>query len=444
MRYRMDPDLCRGPIPRDGFVTDAYEEHMRTLLHKLGSYRLHEADSGRRTLTAAAPMTQVARSSSAHPARPMEQLRQKPQEQSAEPTSRRKQLAQASRKQLAQAIAHASTRPLLVAVEDLAVRRSADMSSEFIVTLPAGTRLSVVESRPTQDGGKRARVMVLASCDPGADDKQRARQGYCYWLQLQCPNKPLGWVTERGREGRSLLSDPSTLSTPPRTPSTVLALNFPGSEKEKRSEAPTRKAEAAPAAVAKGGSPAPAAARRFGALAGGKLGGLKALLGKAVAAEGMAVPAAPTQAGESSSDFASLVKAAVKEFSCPGGGLGPKAGHLAVEDACKAILALYADKKSNVFRVSDVEAECAIYERAAEKEEKAASATSLSAQIGEVLSAKGAKKLDDLVKEWDPNSDGSVTKQEFRVCVRKLFKKAPDVKEVRVPIGRAATHSLTR
>ena len=436
MRYRMDPDLCRGPIPRDGFVTDAYEEHMRTLLHKLGSYRLHEADSGRRTLTAAAPMTQVARSSSAHPARPMEQLRQKPQEQSAEPTSRRKQLAQASRKQLAQAIAHASTRPLLVAVEDLAVRRSADMSSEFIVTLPAGTRLSVVESRPTQDGRKRARVMVLASCDPGADDKQRARQGYCYWLQLQCPNKPLGWVTERGREGRSLLSDPSTLSTPPRSARR--------GEKEKRSDSPTRKTEAAPAAVAKGGASAPAAAMTRGRLAWGKLRGLTSLLSTAVAAEGMAVPAAPAQAGESRLDFASLVKAAVKEFSCPGSGLGPKSAHFAVEDAGKAILALYADKKSNVFRVSDVEAECAIYERAAEKEEKAASATSLSAQIGEVLSAKGAKKLDDLVKEWDPNSDGSVTKQEFRVCVRKLFKKAPDVKEVRVPIGRAATHSLTR
>ena len=55
-----------------------------------------------------------------------------------------------------------------------------------------------------------------------------------------------------------------------------------------------------------------------------------------------------------------------------------------------------------------------------------------------------AIRIDDLVKEWDPNSDGSVTKQEFRVCVRKLFKKAPGVKEVGVPIGRAATHSLTR
>ena len=367
----------------------------------------------------------------------MEQLGQKPQEQTAEPASRSKQLAQTSRKQLAQAIAHASASSLLVAVEDLVVRRSADLSSEFIRTLPAGTHLRVVESKCIQDGRKRVRVMV-ASCDPGADDEQRARQTACYWIQLQCPNKPLGWVTEFGREGRSLLSDPSTLSTPPRSARR--------GEKEKRSDSPTRKAEAAPAAVAKGGASAasaPGAAMTRGRLAWGKLRGLTSLLSTAVAAEGMAVPAAPAQAGESRLDFASLVKAAVKEFSCPGSGLGPKSAHFAVEDAGKAILALYADKKSNVFRVSDVEAECAIYERAAEKEEKAASATSLSAQIGEVLSAKGAKKLDDLLKEWDPNSDGFVTKQEFRLCMRKLFKKPPDVKEVRVPIGRAMTHSLT-
>ena len=59
----------------------------------------------------------------------MEQLGQKPQEQTAEPASRSKQLAQTSRKQLAQAIAHASASSLLVAVEDLVVRRSADLSS---------------------------------------------------------------------------------------------------------------------------------------------------------------------------------------------------------------------------------------------------------------------------------------------------------------------------
>ena len=153
---------------------------------------------------------------------------------------------------------------------------------------------------------------------------------------------------------------------------------------------------------------APAPAKKSGVR---KLGGLKSLLSKAVANEGVVVPTstAPVNGGgePSSSDFASLVKAAVKEFSCPGSGLSIKSAHVAVEDACSAILALYADEKSNVLRTIDVDAAVAKYEQAALDEERAANGTSLSAQIGEVLSAKGAKKLDDLVKEWDPNSDAS-------------------------------------
>jgi len=100
-----------------------------------------------------------------------------------------------------------------------------------------------------------------------------------------------------------------------------------------------------------------------------------------------------------------------------------------VEEACTQILAFYADRKSNVFRTSDVEAAVALLEERALEEETVANGTSLSAQIGEVLAGRGTKKLDDLLRDWDPNGDGSVTKQEFRVCVRKLFKKPPDTRE---------------
>ena len=192
---------------------------------------------------------------------------------------------------------------------------------------------------------------------------------------------------------------------------------------------PPTAAPAAPQAPAAAPAPAPAAApapaKKFGLGKLGKLGGLKSLLSKAVAAEGVAVPTASSSdaAAKPAMDFGAVVKSALKEFSCPGSGLNPKSAHLAVEDASNTILALYADAKSNVFRTAGVEAAVARYEQSARDEEKAANGTSLSAQIGEVLSGKGAKKLDDLVKEWDPNGDGSVTKQEFRLCVRKLFKK---------------------
>ena len=400
----------------------------------------------------------------------------------------------ASRMQLARALSHASRR-VLVAAEDLKVRRGVDLSSQFITTLPAGSRCIVVETRRTQDGGQqRAHVMVAGADRSEPDDVQRAMQTACRWRQLLSPNKPLGWVTERGREGESLLREPQAFRSSPmgRTaggPSDFNSQSTPTASSRSTSTASSRagvarasipvRASAAPAvatiAEATPATPAivatvapnapadgPAPAKKFSL---GKLGGLKSLLSKAVAAEGVAVPAALAKEGgePSSSDFASLVKAAVREFSCPGSGLSLKSAHLAVEEACTLILKLYSDKMSNVFRVSDVQAAVAKFEQAALDEEKAANGTSLSAQIGEVLSAKGAKKIDDLVKEWDPNGeavgpsfpvplplplpppdalrtfsrllapstgDGSVTKQEFRLCVRKLFKKPPETKVV--------------
>lgn len=160
---------------------------------------------------------------------------------------------------------------------------------------------------------------------------------------------------------------------------------------------------------------------------------LQGLLRKVMAAEALATPAKAKSSGtpaKPTADFAALVKAAVKEFWCPGGGLTSKSAHITVEEACTQILGLYADQKSNVFRTSDVQAAVALLEKRASEEDKIANGTSLSAQIGEILAGRGAKKLDDLLCDWDPNGDGSVTKQEFRVCVRKLFKKLPDTREV--------------
>jgi Ca2+-binding EF-hand superfamily protein len=132
---------------------------------------------------------------------------------------------------------------------------------------------------------------------------------------------------------------------------------------------------------------------------------------------------------EKLTDFAQVIKAAVKEFKVPGSNLTIKSSFVAVETAANEILKLYAaGEKSNVLRSTHLEARIAELEKRSKAEEDAASSASLTAQIGETLAANGGtKKLDGMLREWDPNGDGSVTKQEFRLNVRKIFpKKKPD------------------
>ena len=60
----------------------------------------------------------------------------------------------------------------------------------------------------------------------------------------------------------------------------------------------------------------------------------------------------------------------------------------------------------------------------------------LAAQLGELLHAQSAQAKDkskfiaDLMRDWDPNRDGTITKMEFRANVRKLVPEKVDVKEV--------------
>ena len=95
--------------------------------------------------------------------------------------------------------------------------------------------------------------------------------------------------------------------------------------------------------------------------------------------------------------------------------------------ACAAINSWSDSACASVERVR-----VAAWEQSACNEEAVASGSSISTRIGEklVTLAANGKKLDALLKDWDPNADGSVTKQEFRICVRKLFETYPETKDV--------------
>ena len=75
--------------------------------------------------------------------------------------------------------------------------------------------------------------------------------------------------------------------------------------------------------------------------------------------------------------------------------------------------------------------------KAAEEEEKVIHKKGfrdLAMQLGDVIGAKSAADktgnfVDNLMREWDPNRDGTITKMEFRGNVRKMLPKA-DTKEI--------------
>ena len=48
----------------------------------------------------------------------------------------------------------------------------------------------------------------------------------------------------------------------------------------------------------------------------------------------------------------------------------------------------------------------------------------LAVKVGQTLEAKRIR-VDDMMREWDPNSDGKITKMEFRQNIRKLLSEKP-------------------
>ena len=156
---------------------------------------------------------------------------------------------------------------------------------------------------------------------------------------------------------------------------------------------------------------------------GGLLRGkLKGLLAGAVAADKAekaesgepAVPAPPKV------DFMAVVKAATKAMAVPGSTLTLKSSAVAIAKAADDILAMTKVVPCSIITVSTLESKVKGFEQQARDVEAGGSGPSLSTRIGEILKTKhsGAKKLDALLKEWDPNGDGDITKQEFRLNVR--------------------------
>ena len=306
---------------------------------------------------------------------------------------------EASRNQLARLIEHAKQR-VLEAIVPLKLRRSAELSSPLITMLPAGTRVHVVETKRTPDGGERAHVIIAAgsgSADPCANITQQQQQ-------LSSQNMPVGWVTSRRyRIGESLLRELDADSGvhvsvhSQRSTHRIWPLSFRELQASGRGHTPfSRPKPAWPYVFFSssasmdmnsagpvdehtwlGPDPPKALPHKFAAQRSGSGGPRQPIVRQLV--EARAPPttqpsfrevqdvdsASRLPEGLQSGPLQQTVKAVLKAHATPGSRLSAKSSHAAVKAAADEILALYANPKSNLrgCRVVELEAtfdgECA-------------------------------------------------------------------------------------
>lgn len=121
-----------------------------------------------------------------------------------------------------------------------------------------------------------------------------------------------------------------------------------------------------------------------------------------------------------------MVKAVEPAFNLPPiPQLSKKSSQVAVEQAADALLM----KKHKFMSAAQIEADAASrLAQAVEGEKQLNSAKPIDVQLGEKFFQRKIK-VAELIREWDPNGDGSITKMEFRQDVRKLLDK-PDVRDI--------------
>ena len=242
-------------------------------------------------------------------------------------------------------------RPIYEVVVSPKVRKEHHKSSRSVGCLISGTKIHVVESHRHEDGSLRAHIIVLGQ------------------------DKPMGWITLNPAWVREYAA--ASTSAAATTPSAPLRTS------------PTLRDSWSLLKSSSGG---------------GSSSKLKGMWGK--------VKQSVVSVDSESTDFASVVKSAVKELAVPGSALKLSSSHDAVERATTECLALIANIKK-ITPLEDYERICSDLEKKAATEENTTEDSSLAIRIGAELAGKKTK-MDELVREWDPNGDGSVTKQEFR------------------------------
>lgn len=336
------------------------------------------------------------------------------------------------------ALAHLYARPLYEVVSPVKVHRHFETTSRLIANLAVGTRLHVIESRQAADRTQRVCALVCG------DDR------------------PIGWITARRPDLPRAIAEVAGLPSPflksaSSRPGGVVvgnAMSDAARTHGAQSSAGGGKrlwGRAALAAMKSMAAAAPAAAApqqpRKAPIAGVEMldrdGGAKSarapsrprhktLLAAKAAGEAyqlsslaevtraaVAVAKASKVTHEATSVASSSSGGGGKGAAGPaGGGGGGKADRKQAEKLQMKTAQDLLKQVGKYASSSELEAIASQHEATAQSEEDgAAAAKPMAARVGEKINARKVK-IPDLIKEWDPSGDGSISKMEFRQAVR--------------------------
>ena len=334
---------------------------------------------------------------------------------------------------------HRYARPVYeVTKAPLKVRKSFDLSSKFVKQLGVGTRLHLVNIKHAADGVARACVVVLNS--PHISNE-----------------RPFGWITVRKSRGAGPMitevDEPRKNRSAPSSSTTALGLRVctPPYERPRQTMS-SPQLPSNPLSLPVPSPPPPPSAH---------LGFYQST----VAAHTRAVPS-PTTSGSPGSPAGALSSPHSPQpvvgqsalqliMADPQGGAtvaeGQRQGHwksafAKLKSTNKSVAAVVdhsaaaaVSAKTPMATTAELRAAAAQLVQAASAKEdhlRSKGVRTLAVEIAKALhhqgfntkDARSEEFLDSLMKQWDPNRDGTISKMEFRQCVRKLVPGA-DIKE---------------
>ena len=355
---------------------------------------------------------------------------------------------------------HRYARPLyeVVSPSPLKLRRLQDKNSQFVAQIAEGTRLHIAEIKKTADGDTRASVVVLGHSR--IPDERPAG-----WITVMKSSNPVATirelpvdgcdpVTPTSGSGLNLRVSEPKMQLPTKHPSLpptpwLAALSSPPAS-------PPRPKPGSPSARS---SPDSLKPTTFGFYTSPVIGHDEPITSRVAVAPTWPLTACSSRGLGSSP----AKKRPAKKKSPPSGGEVPgspdgDAGDekprntwqarlqkhkaaLAAAAGGKEGLAKEKPKDKNepkeLFKSSFIQKAIDEILKAADEEEKVLDKKgfrNLAMQLGDMVGAKSAADktgnfVDNLMREWDPNRDGTITKMEFRGNVRKMLPKA-DTKEI--------------
>ena len=309
------------------------------------------------------------------------------------------------------------SRPLYEVCTAPKVRLSYDPTSRFVKQLPVGLKLHVVEARRTAEGALRVCIVPVGQTEPlgwitakKPDGSRTIREmdlGDGVDLRNARPGSfGKGRPSHDQEEPNDAPAAPSSSGRQPsRKPASARQVQEHASEesKQRRSQTATRRPTSSPVVSA-----ATIAARkaRLTAKTGGGASSRKA-------------------SGDSFKKDSQLAESNSAAKRAQKNAVATRAAELAADEFLAA-----REAGLNYVSAKELKEIAASFLERAEKEELTSTheGKKIAARLGQALAEKSVN-VRDILREWDPNGDGSISRMEFRVDVRKMLGNNVDAQE---------------